>query len=52
MRRRLRALLGLVLFFALVGFAFLGITVLTGWPGLAVAIVALLVIATLPIGAR
>jgi len=49
---RLRPLLGVVLFLALVGFAWLGIVVLTGWPGLAVAVVALLVIATLPIGAR
>ncbi len=50
--RRLRAVLGLALFLALVGFAWLGIAVLTGWPGLAVAVVALLVIATLPVGAR
>mgnify|MGYP001584783955 CR=1 FL=1 len=44
----LRPLLGLVVFLALVGFAWLGLAVLTGWPALAVVLVALLAAALLP----
>jgi len=48
----MRPLLGVALFLALVGVAALGIIVITGWLGWALALGALLVIATLPVGAR
>ena len=44
----LRPLLGLVVFLALVAFAWLGLAVLTGWPGLALVLVALLAVGLLP----